>query len=142
MKILERTPQNCARYFNLVTAIFFAHAALVIAGMTILPIFMLPAVVILFGFLFVLAMLSHQVGNSPALTVLYCAGLFIPFASLIIFLILYIQAKRFLVDLGYTIGTIGARPSPPREAIADEMDRLIKEGKIRLPSSNEADPLR
>jgi hypothetical protein len=135
---MERTTQNCARYFNLVTAIFFAHAALVIAGMTIFPIFMLPAVMILLGLLFVLGMLSYQVGNHPALTAFYCAGLFIPFASLIIFLIVYFQAKMFLVDHGYTIGTIGARPNPPKEAIEDEMDRLIREGKIQISSTNES----
>jgi hypothetical protein len=87
------------------------------------------ALIVFFG------LLAYQIEYHPLLAVLWCCGLFIPYASVIFILVLFFQAKSYLTKQNYRIALLGAKPLPHQDVVAD-MDELIKAGKIRMPGQD------
>jgi hypothetical protein len=132
MKLLTRTPQNCASVFNAFLLLFLAHMICTPVAIFFLHWFAFISLPITISVIGLFGLLAYQIGYHPLIAVLWCAGLFIPLANFVIMLFLFFQSKAYLKKQNYRIVLLGARPEPPEDVIA-EMDVLIKGGKIRVP---------
>jgi len=77
-------------------------------------IFIVWASIILFNG--VSGLLAYQIEYRPIIAVIWGAALFLPYVSLIVIVVLFIQAKSYLRKKNYKIGLWGARPISPEDA--------------------------
>ena len=122
MPFLLRCPANCAWAFNLAVKIFLAHLVLIGSDVWVglwksqgpLSEAFQFVVIITIGILglcmvILQIFLAYQIGYHPVLAVLWGAAFFIPMFNFIVFLLLWVQIKKFLIAQGYRIVLMGAK---------------------------------
>jgi hypothetical protein len=116
MKILNRNPENCALLFAWFEGLFLFNFLSVPFAIFVFHWFMLVTTVAFLVFVVVFGLLAYQIEYHPLIAVIWSAGLFLPYASLIVILVLFIQTKSYLRKKNYKIGLWGARLNPPEAA--------------------------
>src|SRR5882762_10931712 len=118
MKVLIGTLYNCAFVFNAFILLFLAHMVCTPIAIFWLHWFAFISLPITLTLIVLFGLLAYQTGYHPLLAILWCCGLFIPYANFILMLVLFIQAKTYLTKQNYRIALLGARPLPPEDIIA------------------------
>jgi hypothetical protein len=89
-KFLNRNPENCAILFAWFEGLFLFNFLSVPFAIFVFHWFMLVVMAEFVAFVFVFGFLAYQIEYHPLIAVIWSAGLFIPYASLIVILVLFV----------------------------------------------------
>jgi hypothetical protein len=134
MTLFKRTPQNCARLFNALIALFLIRLGALLA-LHLFQGFDWIYITVAILYLCAFGLVAYQIEYHPVVAVLWVIPLFVPVVNIILLLILLFQAKTYLRKHNYDIVLLGARLVPSADTIADT-DAMIKEGKIKVPDQD------
>jgi hypothetical protein len=110
MELLNRTSKNCATWLAWFEVLF-------LVGLISIPLTVFVSgeliwfqLAVLVPFIFVTGLLAYQIGYQPLVAVLWSVALFIPIGSLVVIVVLFIQAIGYLKKSDYKISGLGAKP--------------------------------